>query len=190
MTPNIQTKLTLINITHQKLILNSSSILVADLKLQKTKQVINQVDSPKGTTSTKNILATTMRRIASTITPIRWVSISRLNMVVLLVLTLKINSRIITKNLNNILYLWRIIIRWWVVMGKDLKLQPSTSMPTNSHPSTIKTTCSKRVNRWCRIPKDLDLKTIKKIKWSLLVRNHFSALALNKVCKLKQSHKP
>lgn len=71
MTPNIQTKLTLINITHQKLILNSSSILVADLKLQKTKQVINRVDSPKGTTSTKNILATTTRRIASTITPIR-----------------------------------------------------------------------------------------------------------------------
>lgn len=71
MTPNIQTKLTLINITHQKLILNSSSILVADLKLQKTKQVINLVDSPKGTTSTKIILATTMRRIASTITPIR-----------------------------------------------------------------------------------------------------------------------
>jgi hypothetical protein len=71
MTPNIQTKLNLINITNQKLILNSSSILVADLKLQKTKQVINQVDSPKGTTSTKNIFATTMHRIASTITPIR-----------------------------------------------------------------------------------------------------------------------
>ena len=71
MTPNIQTKLTLINITHQKLILITSSILVADLNLQKTKQVINQVDSPKGTTSTKNILATTMRRIASTNTPIR-----------------------------------------------------------------------------------------------------------------------
>jgi hypothetical protein len=70
LTLTIKVKLIPINTNHLTLKTSICSFpqVNQDLKLPKIKVAINRAGSPKDTTTTKNILVTTMRSLASTIT--------------------------------------------------------------------------------------------------------------------------